>query len=298
MKFFIVLMSFISYSIFLCAQNIKPIINQMDSTKYFSDLNNNEHDIGENLSAKIEIEDFGFNRSNSFSKKTYFFNFKLINNGDVYISDANITIEWFTANNEKLLHSQNEYVVNITDKKLKPGQSKNKFIEFPTFIEGHSNDIISVNAYLSVQGIKTKLFERFIILKKEFNIPVNKLIELEILKKGYGEDFGSKGDKILVGRIDYQIKNISDKDIDFPVILKLIWKNATKNEIFNETEEYVVDNTDKLKVGEVKTLYSTSGKGFTNAKVFPFNMTIDIIMIDNGEEMLIQKDLKINYRED
>ncbi|MBN2572115.1 MAG: hypothetical protein JXA68_08305 [Ignavibacteriales bacterium] len=286
-------------SISINAQKQKPTLEQMDSTKYYIDLNGNGLiDDGERIFARIEIEDLGFDKFNSFSKKTYYLNFILINNGDLDISNATVTIEWLNSDNSKLLYSQNEDIVKITDQPLKSQEKKTKLVEFPTYIEGFSDDIVRVNAYLTVNGYKNKLFENFIMLKKEYITLITNYIKLDILRKGVGEEISSNKETILVGRMDYQLMNISRKLIETPIIIRTVWKNADSGELFNTTEDYVLTFSDTLEAGAIRTGTLSTGKGFTKVTKFPFNLQADIYILDGEEEFLLYNDIKINYKKE
>ena len=99
------------------------------------------------------------------------------------------------------------------------------------------------------------------------------------------------GSELLVGKVDYQISNISDKFAnDF--YLKFVWKNLETGLITSTTTENINSSNDELLIGNTisKSIYTNYGY---YASTFPFRLGIDVYYVYEGKEILIQKDVEI-----
>jgi hypothetical protein len=289
MKKYLLIASILHLSIFnLFAQ--KPTITPLDTALY-RDLNKDGiKQKNEAVGAKLEITDIGFDKENSFSKETYFIEFKLSNTGQVDIERAAITLQWIKADENTVLETQDKYLISYSDLPLESGFDKKIKIYYPTYKEGFNLNSIRVSAFLNIDGYKHKLFPAFTMNKANYYVPINKKCKFEYTKLGYGTDATWSGDQLLVGRIDYKITNISKNDLD-RITLVFVWKNSQTGEIFDENEKYI---SEKITPNKVFVDYKTSGKGYTNSTSFPFKMTLDIFYEVDEERIPIYSNLKVN----
>lgn len=289
MRKFLLIASILHLSIFnLFAQ--KPTITPLDTSLYL-DLNKDGiKQKNEAVGAKLEITDIGFDKENSYSKETYFIEFKLSNTGQVDIERASITLQWIKADENTVLETQDKYLISYGDLPLESGFDKKIKIYYPTYKEGFNLNSIRVSAFLNIGGYKHKLFPAFTMNKANYYVPINKKCKFEYTKLGYGTDATWSGNQLLVGRIDYKITNISKNDLD-RITLVFVWKNSQTGEIFDENEKYI---SEKISPNKVFVDYKTSGKGYTNSTSFPFKMTLDIFYEVDEERIPIYSNLKIN----
>jgi hypothetical protein len=289
MKKYLLIASILHLSIFnLFAQ--KPTITPL-YTALYRDLNKDGiKQQNEAVGAKLEITDIGFDKENSFSKETYFIEFKLSNTGQVDIERAAITLQWIKADENTVLETQDKYLISYGDLPLESGFDKKIKIYYPTYKEGFNLNSIRVSAFLNIDGYKHKLFPAFTMNKANYYVPINKKCKFEYTKLGYGTDATWSGDQLLVGRIDYKITNISKNDLD-RITLVFVWKNSQTGEIFDENEKYI---SEKITPNKVFVDYKTSGKGYTNSTSFPFKMTLDIFYEVDEERIPIYSNLKVN----
>lgn len=268
----------------------KPMVTPLDTALYRDVNKDGLKQKNESFGAKLEITDIGFNKENSYSKETYFIEFKLTNTGQIDIERASITLQWIKADENTVLETQDEYLLGYGDLPLEVGFDKKIKIYYSTYSEGFNLNSIRVSAYLNIDGYKHKLFPAFTMNKSDYYVPISKKCKFEYTKLGYGSDATWSGDQLLVGRIDYKITNISKKDLD-KITLVFVWKNSATGEIFDESEKYI---SEKIQPNKVFVDYKTSGKGFTNASSFPFKMTLDIFYEVDEERIPIYSNLKVN----
>lgn len=268
----------------------KPIITPLENTLY-RDLNNDgEKQENEGFGVKLEITDIGFDKEKSYDKETYFIEFKLTNIGQVDIERTSITLQWIKGDENTILETQERYIIGYGDLPLENGFDKKIKIYYPTYKEGFNSNSIRVSAYLNIDGYKHKLFSPFTMVKYNYYLPINKKCRFEYTKLGYDSSVTSSGDKLLVGRIDFKLTNISKKDLD-RITLVFVWKNSQTGEIFDENEKYI---SEKISQNEVFLDYKTSGKGYTNSNSFPFKITLDVFYVIDKERIPIYTNLKVN----
>jgi hypothetical protein len=268
----------------------KPTISALDTSLYRDINKDGMKQRNESVGAKLEITDIGFDKENSYSKETYFIEFKLTNTGQVDIERASITIQWIKSDENTVLETQDKYLISYGDLPLEVGFDKKIKVYYPTYKEGFNLNSIRATAYLNLDGYKHKLFSAFTMNKTDYYVPISKKCKFEYTKLGYGSDATWSGDKLLVGRIDFKITNISNKDLE-RITLVFVWNNSETGEIFDESEKYI---SEKIAPNKVIVDYSTSGKGYPNAASFPFKVTLDIFYKVDEERIPIYTNLKVN----
>ena len=268
----------------------KPTITPLDTSLYRDVNHDNVKQKNEAFGAKIEITDIGFDKENSYSKETYFIEFKLTNTGQLDIETASITLQWIKSDENSILETQDKYLIGYSDLPLENGFDKKIKIYYPTYKEGFDLSSIRVSAYLKIGDYKHKLFSAFTMNKKDYYVPVNKKCKFEYTKLGYGNDATWSGEQLLVGRVDYKVTNISKKDLD-PITIIFVWKNSQTGEIFDENTEYI---NEKLSPNKTIVNYKTSGKGYPNSTSFPYKVTLDIFYEVDKERIPIYSNLRIN----
>lgn len=268
----------------------KPTITPLD-TNLYSDINKDGNkQKNEHVGAKIEITDIGFDKENSYSKETYFIEFKFSNTGQVDIKKASISLQWIKSDENTILETQEKYLISFADMPLESGFDKKIKVYYPTYKEGFNLNSIRVSAYLNLDGYKHKLFPAFTMNKGDYYVPINKKCKFEYTKLGYSSEEYSSEEQLLVGRIDYKVTNISKTDLD-RITLVFVWKNSQTGEIFDENKDYIYE---KISPNKVLVDYQNSGKGYTNSDSFPFKLTLDIFYEVDGERIPIFTNLKIN----
>lgn len=272
------------------SQNIKPQIISID-TLLFKDINGNGiRDSSEIFKFNIELTNVGFDKLKDYNENRYFLTFKLQNLGSNPIQHTMISTQWIHPNENSILYSTSDFFSDIVEVPLEKGFNTSITLTYKP--ENYiTSEAVRVTSFLEIEGTRYKLFSLFKMNKNEYYIPIDKKYDFKIVNVGYSNVMSVELREMLVGKVDYQISNISDK-IANCFDLKFVWKNLESGLVVSTTTENINYSHDNLLVGNTISKSINTNFGYYTS-TFPYRLGVDVYYVYEGEEIPIQKDIEI-----